>query len=78
MPLRDDVLLIPGIQVLCWVDTAILPSGDPEDQRPVVVMMMMAVPRRPESLCELWAPGSIRRTGSHDDHNFAAAFARFP
>ena len=36
--LLEDVLFIPGVPIVCWVDTAILPSGDPEDQRPVVVM----------------------------------------
>jgi hypothetical protein len=24
--------------MVCWVDTTILPSGDPEEQRPVVVL----------------------------------------
>lgn len=36
--LFEDVPFIPEVQVVYWVDTAILPPGDPEDQRPVVVM----------------------------------------
>jgi hypothetical protein len=40
IPLFDDVPFIPDIQVVYWVDTTILPPGDPEDQRPVVVMAM--------------------------------------
>jgi len=38
IPLFEDVPFIADIQVVYWVDTAILPQGDPEDQRPVVVM----------------------------------------
>lgn len=38
IPLFEDVPFIPDIQVVYWVDTAILPPGDPEPQRPVVVM----------------------------------------
>ena len=36
--LLEDVLSISGVQIMYGVDTAILPPGDPEDQRPVVVM----------------------------------------
>ena len=38
IPLFEDVPFIPDIQVVYWVDTAILASGDREDQRPVVVL----------------------------------------
>jgi hypothetical protein len=42
IPIFEDVPFIPDIQVVYWVDTAILPCGDPEDQRPVVVMAVPA------------------------------------
>ena len=38
IPLGEDVLSISGVQIVYRVDTAILSPGDPEDQRPVVVM----------------------------------------
>lgn len=38
IPLFEEVPFIPDIQVVYWVDTALLPPGDPEAQRPVVVM----------------------------------------
>lgn len=37
-PLFQEEPFIPDIQVIYWVNTAILPVGDPESQRPVVVM----------------------------------------
>jgi hypothetical protein len=36
--LLGEVPSISGVQIGLLVDTAILPAGDPEDQRPVVVM----------------------------------------
>jgi hypothetical protein len=42
IPLFEDVPFIPDVQVVYWVNTAILPAGDPEDQRPVVVMEVPA------------------------------------
>lgn len=38
IPLFEEVPFIPDIQVVYWVDTVLLPPGDPEAQRPVVVM----------------------------------------
>jgi hypothetical protein len=38
IPLFEDVPFIPDVQVVYWVDTTLLPPGDPEEQRPVVVM----------------------------------------
>ena len=38
IPLREDVLSISGVQIVYWVDTAILPPGEPEAQRPTAVM----------------------------------------
>lgn len=42
IPLFEDVPFIPDIQVVYWVDTTLLPPGDPEAQRPVVVMAVPA------------------------------------
>ncbi len=36
--LLEDILSISGVQIVYRVDTAIVPPGDSEDQRPVVVM----------------------------------------
>jgi hypothetical protein len=38
IPLYEDDPFIPDVQVVYWVETAILLPGDPEEQRPVVVM----------------------------------------
>jgi hypothetical protein len=37
-PLWDDDPYLPDLQVVYWVDTTILPPGDPEPKRPVVVV----------------------------------------
>ncbi len=37
--LLEDVLSISGVQIVYRVDTAILAPGDPEDQRPVVMVV---------------------------------------
>lgn len=37
-PLFEEVPFVPEVQIVYWVDTAILPPGDPEPQRPVVVV----------------------------------------
>jgi len=42
IPLFEDVSFIVGIQVMHRVDVGMLPAGDPEDQRPAVVVV--AVP----------------------------------
>lgn len=42
IPLYEEVPFIPDSQAVYWVDTAILPLGDPEEQRPVVVMAVPA------------------------------------
>jgi hypothetical protein len=38
IPLCEDVLSVCGVQIVYWVDTAILPPGEPEDRRPAVVL----------------------------------------
>jgi hypothetical protein len=37
-PIFEEVPFVPDVQVVYWVDTGVLPPGDPEPQRPVVVM----------------------------------------
>jgi len=60
IPLFEDVPFIPDIQVVYWVDTAILPLGDPEDQRPVVVM---AVPDTTTGTIRVATRSSTERWG---------------
>ena len=64
--LLEDILSISGIQIVYRVDTAILPPGDPEDQR-----------RGADILCELRTAGSAGPAGSLDDQAFAGRDARF-
>ena len=60
IPLFEDVPFIPDIQVVYWVDTALLPSGDPEAQRPVVVM---AVPSSTTGTIRVATRSSSERWG---------------
>ncbi len=60
IPLFEDVPFIPDIQVVYWVDTAILPPGDSEDQRPVVVM---AVPDSTTGTIRVATRSSTERWG---------------
>jgi hypothetical protein len=59
-PLFEDEPFIPDIQVVYWVDTAILPPGDPEDRRPVVVM---AVPPTTSGTIRVATRSSTERQG---------------
>jgi hypothetical protein len=38
VPLHQDGPFIPDVQMVYWVDTTILPPGDPEPERPAVVV----------------------------------------
>jgi hypothetical protein len=60
IPLFQDVPFIPDIQVVYWVDTALLPPGDPEDQRPMVVM---AVPDTTAGTIRVATRSSTERWG---------------
>jgi hypothetical protein len=60
IPLFEDVPFIPDIQVVYWVDTTILPAGDPESQRPVVVM---AVPTTISGTIRVATRSSTERNG---------------
>jgi hypothetical protein len=60
IPLFEDVPFIPEIQVVYWVDTCILLPGDPEAQRPVVVM---AVPRTTAGTIRVASRSSSERWG---------------
>jgi hypothetical protein len=59
-PLFEDVPFIPDIQVVYWVDTAILSSDDPEERRPVVVM---AVPPTTSGTIRVATRSSTERWG---------------
>ena len=60
IPLFEDEPFIPDLQVVYWVDTTILPLGDPEDQRPVVVM---AVPSTTSGTIRVATRSSSERWG---------------
>jgi hypothetical protein len=60
IPLFADVPFIPDIQVVYWIDTSILPAGDPESQRPVVVM---AVPTTTNGTIRVATRSSTERNG---------------
>lgn len=59
IPLFEDDPFIPDLQVVYWVDTALLP-GDPEEQRPVVVM---AVPTSTTGTIRVATRSSSERWG---------------
>jgi hypothetical protein len=40
VPLYQDEPFIPDMQMVYWVDTTILPPGDPEPDRPAVVVLV--------------------------------------
>ena len=42
VPLHQEEPFIPDVQMVYWVDTTILPPGDPEAERPAVVVSVPA------------------------------------
>lgn len=56
--LIEDILSIPGGQIVSRVDAGILPVGDPEEQRPVAVLAVADATRgtmgAPHSGTERW------------------------
>ena len=60
IPLFEDEPFVPDIQVVYWLDTAILPPDVPEDQRPMVVM---AVPDTTTGTIRVATHSSTQRWG---------------
>ncbi len=73
IPLFEDVPFIPDLQVVYWVDTAILPPGDPEEQRPVVVM---AVPETTAGTVRVATRSSTERWGIPHPRSEALALSK--
>jgi len=81
---------VPAVQSLWWVQTTILPPGDPEQQRvaavlevpptvdgTIAIVLQSGAERRLPVQCRLWTASNVTPLGRLDDEGFAGLVERF-